>query len=110
MAFIDDENPNIDELSEESNENDVEKLQVKNELAANLARLIDAGFTLEDVKNLIGNKNIISSSTFTSRTQIPVPKILKGMSFEDYKDIVDKWECMTDIPKKKLYYDGIATK
>ena len=101
MAFIDDETSNIDELSEESNENDVEKLQVKNELAANLARLIDAGFTLEDVKNLMGNKNIISSSTFTSRTQIPVPKILKGMSFEDYKDLVDKWECMTDVPKKK---------
>ena len=48
-----------------------------------------------------GNNSTTTQVVTTSKTQIPVPKIQKGMSFEDYKDLVEKWECMTDLPDHK---------
>ena len=83
---------------------DVEMLKTQSELAANLAKLIAAGIPANDVKALMGgmmNANSGSVNVMTSKTQIPVPKIQKGMSFEDYKDLVAKWECMTDVPDRK---------
>ena len=83
---------------------DVEMLKTQSELAANLAKLIAAGIPANDVKALMGgmmNANSGSVNVMTSKTQIPVPKIQKGMSFEDYKDLVAKWECMTDVPDHK---------
>ena len=82
---------------------DAETIRAQSTLTENMVKLMQAGLSAKDLRDLMGsvavNKN--PSQIVTSKTQIPIPKIQKGMSFEDYKDLVNKWECMTDIPKRK---------
>ena len=53
---------------------------------------MQAGLSAQDLKDLMGSvvTNRTQSQIVTSKTQIPIPKIQKGMSFEDYKDLVNK--------------------
>ena len=82
---------------------DAETIRAQSTLTENMVKLMQAGLSAQDLKDLMGSvvTNRNQSQIVTSKAQIPIPKIQKGMSFEDYKDLVNKWECMTDIPKIK---------
>ena len=94
------------EAREAKEAREAENLKNQTELTANLAKLVVVGIAAEDITSFM--KNISTSSTATnvlttttSKTHIPVPKIQAGMLFGDFKDLVSKWECMTDLPKEK---------
>ena len=36
-----------------------------------------------------------------SRSQVAVPEMKEGMSFGDFKDLVDKWDLVSEVPDNK---------
>ena len=86
---------NSERLGEQSTV-DAETIGVQSTLAKYMMKMIEAGAQDLEVlmSNVVANRN--SSQIATSKTQIPISKIQKGMVFVDYKDLVSKWVCMTD--------------
>ena len=86
-------------------------MQMKMEMILKMKELIDQGVSAATVESFMKGMTgaaVDSSVKVVShtRTQIPVPEMKEGMSFEDYKDLVEKWDMVGDVPEEKK---GLAT-